>query len=78
MAAGKFKTTGKQQYGQKGSEERLVNDRILRLNHYGSFSVGSPKTFRLVISETKIIVIIITLSFGDWLGKLALIAFLVV
>ena len=28
LAAGKFKTKGKQQYRQKGSEERLVNDRI--------------------------------------------------
>ena len=28
LAAGKFKTKSKQQYRQKGSEERLVNDRI--------------------------------------------------
>ena len=28
LAAGKFKTKGKQQYRQKGSEERLVNDTI--------------------------------------------------
>lgn len=64
LAAGNFNTKGKQQYRQKGSEERLVTDRIQGyiVHHYVSFGIGSTKTSQLVISERQILIITITLT----------------